>query len=650
VITAILRKEIIGSGRHGRYFAVRGAYLLLLSCVTIPAIYSQAKTMLETPTFNASNFGKDFTITFGILQFVLVALLAPAFSIGTLAGERATGGLDLLHVAGVRPLQVVLGKYAARLAWVALFLVSGMPLFIAGTLMGGVGLQTVALLMTHGMIAGMVGTALGFTLSGGLRQTVPSLVLSYIGMMGIYAGLPLLLAFYDKLVQGGGVQTSWYAWASPIAAVVQYTEGTLPAETAWKVAIPYAIVAFLVAVPAIAYARPDVSDRVPRVRRALIMALIALAIVHVLVLLGLIHSQAVLVGPYGGTYGGTGHTLSDTSHVWAWFSPFAAALMILQGVLPLTEAWQPLLAQVGLVLLVLLWFLGVRPMKAAAGPQHGRNDPDRRLNGGSHPPEREWKLKVRGNPIAWRDARAARRSLASRVLRWAYLGLATVLIGATVVAATASPGQSSSDDFGKITVFLLVAGGGVVALIVGSGTLAEERERRAMPLLKLSRMTAGDLLLGKAWGLMVYLWPIAVLPVLVAGFFFWKEDPFAVAMTLSLTAVVLFSSAAVGLFFSSFAPKAATAIGVAIAVVLVYSVVPPLIVEFARMHSADDLLTIFNPFATMLNVIDEFGRVYQPRVEKQSFWLSIVGVGFLMTSGVGCMILSWSSLMTREEA
>src|SRR5205085_11781874 len=78
VITAILRKEILGSGRHGRYFAVRGAYLLLLSCVTIPAIYSQAKTMLETPTFNASSFGRDFTITFGILQFVLVVLLAPA--------------------------------------------------------------------------------------------------------------------------------------------------------------------------------------------------------------------------------------------------------------------------------------------------------------------------------------------------------------------------------------------------------------------------------------------------------------------------------------------------------------------------------------------------------------------------------------------
>src|SRR3954463_8701185 len=179
MVLAIVRKEILGSGRHGRYYAIRGAYLALLACITIPSLLSAAARLQANP-YAGSHFGKEFTIAFGILQFVLVVLLAPAFSIGTLAGERATGGLDLLHAAGVSPLRIVSGKFTARMAWLGLFIASGLPLFFAGTLMGGAGGESVALLGSHCVLAGALGTAVGFTLSGGMRQSVPALVLAYL--------------------------------------------------------------------------------------------------------------------------------------------------------------------------------------------------------------------------------------------------------------------------------------------------------------------------------------------------------------------------------------------------------------------------------------------------------------------------------------
>lgn len=564
MVLAIVRKEILGSGRHARYYAVRGGYLLLLACITIPSLMTAASRLAANP-YGASHFGKDFTITFGVLQFVLVVLLAPAFSIGSIANERATGGLDLLHAAGIGGVGIVSGKFAARMAWLALFVASGLPLFFAGTLMGGAGAETVALLGAHCFVAGALATALGFTFSGGMRQTVPALALAYLVLVALYVGVPLALVFYSEGISSSRIPDAWYAWVSPIASVVLFTDGSLPARIAWSSLVPSLGLVGAVLVPSVVFASPS-SER------------------------------------------------------------------------------------------------GSRSGTAASMPE-GRNDPAR----SGVAARTAWRPKIHGNPIAWRDARAARHGLASHILRIAYFVLGLLVVGGTIAAALgrnmrgkawtlativdALQGDNNVRELSRVALFILIGGAALVALVTASGAIAEERDRRALPLLKLSRLSAGDLVLGKLWGLAVYLWPVTVLPIALAAVFYGVRDPMAVFGTMALLAANLVIATGAGLFFSSFSQKAATAAGFALGVALVYTIVPPIVVEFLRVgRSSQRLLMAIDPLISTIEVLDRFGRSNAWEYGPTDQMLAMGGLVFQSIAGMMLAMVAWRILDAREEA
>lgn len=545
MVLAILRKEILGGGRHGRYYAVRGTYVLLLAFVTIPAILYQIDRLENAATFSSSRLGQDFTIPFGILQFLLVALIAPALSMNALQSERASGGLELLRVAGVGPLSIVAGKFAARMMWLLLFVVSGLPLFMAGTLMGGVGLETAALLVAHAAAAAAVGTGLGFSLSGGFRQSVPAMVLAYMVLGALYLGPPLALVFYDEAIPNTRVPDAWYAWSSPIAAIVMHSDGSVPRWVAWGSIAPQLVLAFLFLLPSIYFARPREGFR----------------------------SSAP-----------TRKKVKDVAHGRA-------------------DAATPL-----------------APL--------------------------QWRPVIHGNPIAWRDARAARRGLSARVLRICYVALAGLVTAGALLASAVD--RNGHADFGRIAIFLLVAGAGVVGLVVGSGAIAEERERRSMPLLRLSRMSAFDVLAGKLWGLFVYLWPLLLMPLGV-GLLFFRQDVWTPLMVLAMTAVIVFACASVGLAFSSVARRPATAVGLSVSTSLIYIVVPPMLVKFLGLHRLEGLLWVCDPLLTIIGIVDRFGRSIDGLRARDEFYLSLLGLVFLGMVGVACVWFSLAALYRKDE-
>lgn len=543
MVLAILRKEILGGGRHGRYYIVRGGYLLLLACVTIPAILYQIERLETAASFASSRLGQEFTIPFGILQFVLVVLLAPALSMNALATERSSGGLELLHVAGVGPVSLIVGKFASRMMWLLLFVFSGLPLFMAGTLMGGVGLETAALLVAHSAVAAAVGTGIGFSLSGGFKQTVPAMVLAYLFLASLYIGPPLGLVFYDEVMSGTHIPDDWYAWSCPIPAIILTSDGSVATWVAWGALVPQAMVAFVFTLPSLFFARPREGMRslVPERKKDV------------------------------------AHSMTD----------------------------------------------GGMPMETVA-----------------------WRPKIHGNPIAWRDARAARRALSARILRISYV-LVGGLITTGALLATAAKGHRDA-DFGRIAIFLLVGGAGIVSLVVGSGAIAEERERRSMPLLRLSRLTAFDVLSGKLWGLFVYLWPLAVLPVGTSILFFY-DTRWVPALVTVTAGVMLFAGAAIGLAFSSLSRRPATAIGLSITFAIVYVVVPPMLVKFGQFHRTENLLYVFDPLLTVVGIVDQFGRNYDGAWSREEFWLSLIGLLFLTVVGVFSLWVSLVALYRREE-
>lgn len=551
MIVPLVRKELLGSGRHGRYFAVRAGYLALLACIAIPALMRQAERMGDSPVFAASRMGREFVLFFGILQMILVALVAPAMAVGAISVERASGSLDLLHAAGVRPIQLALGKYAGRMAWLLLFLMSGLPLLFAGTLMGGVGLEAIALLFAHSVLAALLGTSLGFLFSGGLRHAVPAMVLSYLVLLALYVGGPLGMVLVDEFVPGVRFRDEHLAWASPIFATSLFTMGEVKSPAVWLTVLPHAAAALLFGLPVLAFLRPGAEER--RVRAGADVA-------------------------------------------------------------------------------------GARRRRATGSA-------------------------VQGNPIAWRDARLARRGAATKILWWVYLLGGSVVLGgsALVMMSSVRPHR----ELGQIGIFLLVAAGGLMSLVVGSGSVVEERERHSMPLLVLSRLTSADILGGKVWGMLVYLWPAFALPVALSILFYggWADptppvwygperlgaDMVAIVMTPLLSAAVLYAGGSLGLLFSSFTRRTTTAATLAVSAALVYLVVPPVLYELARMRSIRHVLPVINPLVTVTSVLNEFGRNGGNRWTDGDVVRGMMGLFFMFAGGTAFLVMAWALLSTREE-
>lgn len=279
---------------------------------------------------------------------------------------------------------------------------------------------------------------------------------------------------------------------------------------------------------------------------------------------------------------------------------------------------------------------------------------------------------ISGNPIAWRDARAARHSLAAKLLRGVYVGFGLFGIAASVAmtlyremprAAFSGPwtlktvfealqGDNRMHDLLRVALFVLILGGALVSLITASGVIAEERDRRALPLLKLSRLSAAEIVLGKLWGLAVYLWPVAVLPMLMTAIFFGVRVPWTMLVTGATVGAVLTVSIGAGLFFSSFMRKGATAAGIAVGCALVYGIVPPIVSDILRFgHDGQLFLAAIDPLVTVIEVIDRFGYRYAwaPYYSSERA-AAMTGLALQVMVGLFFAFLAWLILESKEEA
>jgi hypothetical protein len=529
VIASIVRRELLGSGRQGRWFLVRVAHLVLLAAVAIPAVLSQAKGMAGNP--RGWHAGTTWVVSFGTVQLALIALTAPALAAGALSSERASRVVELLDAAGVPARDRVLGKVAARLATLTLYAAAGVPLLAVATLMGGAGAELIALLFCHAVAAAFVGTAIGVTVSGATRNGVAALTASY-GFLALHYALPLV-------IDGGIFGTR----ASPT--------GPLP----------------------------------------------------------------------------------------LWCPPIAIASAA-EGAIPMGVGWLSLISQ------VLLGCLYLLPAFAFAG---GREDGARRVNdagvaaldGRRKLPRRA--IVVGDNPVAWREAHASRRSLALRLFRLAFLGIG----GAISVHATAFAVIGGWQGLARYTLLVFLLAGAGVAMIVASAAVTAERELGTLPLLRLSRLTGGDIWYGKAMGVWRFLWPVFAV-CLFPAVAFVGLDGAAALLAACAAAVFFFAATAFGLLCSSVCRRTSAAMGMTVAGALGWVFLTPIVADWLIPARSIPLLTLVNPGVSLLGIVESFG------FGKTSYFgldpaLAIDGLLVLFGFGAFCALASAMMLDGRAR-
>lgn len=218
-VRGLLGKEIRSRNRGWRPVWLLTGYLGLIA-VAMTGILGLLVTAggVVSPVVGPQLFS-----ALGMGAVMLLAFITPALTTGAVSGERERRTLDLLLVTGASPLGLAGGKLVGSLVYMLFLLVASLPAFALVYLFGGVPAIYVALVLLVAVFTALAHASLGLLLSALLRRTLLATVASYLVVLFLIFGLPLMSAIGTIAGQrmGGAVSQvpAAYTYASPLTAV-----------------------------------------------------------------------------------------------------------------------------------------------------------------------------------------------------------------------------------------------------------------------------------------------------------------------------------------------------------------------------------------------------------------------------------------------
>lgn len=129
-------------------------------------------------------------------QFMLLVLISPSMTAGSLSGERERQTLDLLLVTNTSSLQIVLGKLLESFGFLALLVLCSAPTLSIILLTGGATIIQLSISLLFLLATAFAASCVGLFFSSFLKRTVTSTVVTYLTIIGIGI-VTLLPIFYD---------------------------------------------------------------------------------------------------------------------------------------------------------------------------------------------------------------------------------------------------------------------------------------------------------------------------------------------------------------------------------------------------------------------------------------------------------------------
>lgn len=197
-VTTVAVLELRQRVRSTRWVAVLAVWAAVLGGLSALIHYAVRSTMIDPSTVDSADLDQRAgASTFGLmvmLVLVLGALVAPALSATSVNGDRTAGVLATLQTTLLSPAEIAVGKLAA--AWLTglALLAVALPFIGWAYLEGGTpaGRLVVVVLLLAVML--LVVCAIGLGWSALTARTTSSAVLTYLTVMMLGLGLPVLFA------------------------------------------------------------------------------------------------------------------------------------------------------------------------------------------------------------------------------------------------------------------------------------------------------------------------------------------------------------------------------------------------------------------------------------------------------------------------
>lgn len=202
----MMRNPVFESSAKRRMRSFRAPLLITMYTLFVLLVSTSAFSVLGQSEVSIANMrvGVECYIYLSAIQFALIVLVSPSLTAGSISGERERQTLDILLCSRVGPFRIVLGKLFSSVCFIALLIVSSMPMMGVMLLFGGIRLYDVAMMLLLLVLTAFACGSIGIFCSAVFKRTVTATVVSYliifaVGLLTVIIPLITTIQAYANL-------------------------------------------------------------------------------------------------------------------------------------------------------------------------------------------------------------------------------------------------------------------------------------------------------------------------------------------------------------------------------------------------------------------------------------------------------------------
>ena len=210
-VNPVLRNESKIAVRSIKFTLMIFAYIAVLSIAVMIYYSSVNEAIFSNGLYLQSS--KLFYVVMAIGQAVLLLFIVPALSSTSICSEREKQTLDILLSSKLTPLQIIIGKVSASSLRVIILIISTMPLYAIGAIIGVVKISNILSLIVFFIVNTIFVSSIGVFISTCAKTSKVSTTLSYALVLAIYMGIIvitwviLIITIYNKDMSGTALTT-----------------------------------------------------------------------------------------------------------------------------------------------------------------------------------------------------------------------------------------------------------------------------------------------------------------------------------------------------------------------------------------------------------------------------------------------------------
>ncbi len=217
----LLSRHLYSSARRNRFFWLLSIYLLVIGLLALAfTLLSDVSSWVEANSYisilDLFTQGRAIFWFSGIVLLLTAELLVPINALGALSGEKENRTLALLVTTTLKPRDIVFGKVGAALMTGAVYVLSPLPLLMAGYWIGSVTTTELLLTMLLLTMTMLLNIAWAIFTSSLVRKTIAAVILYYGIQVALVPILAVIVSIFMSIYQSWTYRTMYASNGDPV--------------------------------------------------------------------------------------------------------------------------------------------------------------------------------------------------------------------------------------------------------------------------------------------------------------------------------------------------------------------------------------------------------------------------------------------------